>query len=175
MRNLVLALFLAVAGGIGLGLGGIGSASAEGVRSAPALSPAVSGESIVETAVSYVGTRYNAHGKTPATGFNAIGFVSFVYRMHGIHLPFKLPGALEFAAELPAGDLRPGDVLYFKDTIHAGLSHAGIFIGGGRFVHAEWFGYGVTITSLSGDERDGNYWGEHLLTANRPWNGRKPA
>jgi cell wall-associated NlpC family hydrolase len=168
MRPLVLAFFLAIAGSIGLGLNGIGSASAEGVRAAPALGPAVSAESIVETALGYVGTRYNAHGKTPATGFNAIGFVAFVYRMHGVHLPFKLAAAREFAAEVPLSDLRPGDILYFKDTMHEGLSHAGIAIGDGKFVHAEWFGYGVTVTALRGDERDGDYWGEHLLAATRP-------
>jgi cell wall-associated NlpC family hydrolase len=168
MHKLVLALFLAIAGAIGLGLNGIGTASADGVRIAPALGSAVSGESIAETALGYVGTRYNATGKTPATGFNAIGFVSFVHRMHGVHLPFKLPAALAYAAEIPLTDIRPGDVLYFRDTIHAGLSHAGIYLGEGKFVHAEWFGYGVTVTALHGDERDGDYWGEHLLAANRP-------
>jgi cell wall-associated NlpC family hydrolase len=121
--------------------------------------------------LSYVGTRYNASGKTPATGFNAIGFVAFVYRMHGIHLPFKLPAALAHAARVPLAGIRPGDVLYFKDTIQVGLSHAGIYLGDGKFVHAEWFGYGVTVTTLTGDERDGNYWGEHVLAANRPLAG----
>jgi cell wall-associated NlpC family hydrolase len=143
-------------------------ASAEGARPAPSLGVGVSGESVAETAVGYVGTRYNAHGKTPATGFNAIGFVAFVYRMHGVHVPFKLPAALEYAPEVPLADLQPGDVLYFSDTIHAGLSHAGIYLGEDKFVHAEWFGYGVTITTLSGDERDGEYWGRHLIAANRP-------
>lgn len=168
MHKLILALFLAIVGAVGLGLNGVGTASAEGARSAPALGSAVSGESIAETALGYVGTRYNAHGKTPTTGFNAIGFVAFVYRLHGVHLPFKLPAALDYAREIPVANLQPGDVLYFKDTVHAGLSHAGIYLGDGKFVHAEWFGYGVTVTALAGDERDGDYWGDHLLTANRP-------
>lgn len=66
------------------------------------------------------------------------------------------------------GDLQPGDVVYFSNTIWLGLSHAGIYIGNGQFIHAEWYNVGVTITSFTADPHDWSYWQGHYATANRP-------
>lgn len=62
---------------------------------------------------------------------------------------------------------QPGDLLVFRNTVRAGLSHVGIYVGNGTVVHSEWYGYGVTVTSLSNDPRDGWYWTDHFLAANR--------
>jgi len=132
---------------------------------------AVSGAQIVSTALKYLGYPYTATGNSPSTGFSCIGFVSFVYRSNGISLPGDLGGALAYAPSVPFGSLLPGDILYFQNTVWNGLSHAAIYLGGGRFVHAEWYGYGVRISSFNGDPKDGNYWTEKYLGANRPWSG----
>jgi len=57
----------------------------------------------------------------------------------------------------------PGDMVFFQNTYKAGLSHASIYIGGGRIVHAQSETTGVTTTSLST-----SYWSSHYLGARRP-------
>jgi len=132
----------------------------------------VSGAQIVQTAMKYLGYPYTATGNSPSTGFSCIGFVSFVYRSNGIPLPGDLGGALAYAQRVPFSDLSPGDILYFQNTVWTGLSHAAIYIGGGTFIHAEWYNRGVVISSFRNDPVDGsNYWISKYLGANRPWNG----
>jgi cell wall-associated NlpC family hydrolase len=52
------------------------------------------------------------------------------------------------------------------------MSHVAIYVGNGTFVHAEWYGYGVTVTAFTNDQRDGRYWDDHYLAANRFTNTR---
>jgi len=119
----------------------------------------------------YIGYPYSATGNSPSTGFSCIGFVSFVYRQNGINLPGDLGDAMAYAPQVSFSNLAPGDIVYFQNTIWNGLSHAAIYIGGGKFIHAEWYGYGVRISSFNNDPRDGSYWIGKYLGANRPWNG----
>lgn len=132
---------------------------------------AVSGAQIVATALKYLGYPYTTVGNSPSTGFSCIGFASFVYRSNGIPLPGDLQDAWNYAPQVPFADLLPGDLLYFANTVWPGLSHVAIYLGGGRFVHAEYYGLGVRISQFTNDSRDGNYWTEHYMGANRPWNG----
>ena len=176
MRKRMLALGLA----LGTSLGAIPTAAALAATtvqpplassSNPRTTNAVSGAAIVQTAMRYLGYPYTATGDSPSTGFSCIGFVSFVYRTNGIALPGDLGGALAFAPQVAFSDLMPGDILYFQNTVWSGLSHAGIYIGGGRFVHAEWYNRGVVVSSFNNDPVDGNYWIGKYLGANRPWRG----
>ncbi|MGI8824747.1 MAG: SH3 domain-containing protein [Chloroflexota bacterium] len=133
---------------------------------------AVSGSSIVQTAMQYLGYPYTATGNSPSTGFSCIGFVSYVYRSNGIPLPGDLGSALAYAPQVPFSQLQPGDILYFQNTVWNGLSHAAIYIGGGKFIHAEWYNRGVVISSFNNDPVDGGtYWISKYLGANRPWGG----
>lgn len=128
----------------------------------------VSGTQIVQFAKRYLGYRYTATGNSPKTGFSCIGFVSYVYRSNGIPLPGSLDGAYNYAPKVPMNQLLPGDVLYFKNTIWPGLSHVGIYVGSGKFIHAEWYNTGVVISSLQGAGWSSSL---HWFGANRPWNG----
>jgi uncharacterized protein YgiM (DUF1202 family) len=78
---------------------------------------------------------------------------------------------MAFAPAVSFSDLQPGDVLFFQNTVWTGLSHTAIYIGGGRFIHAEWYNRGVVISSFTNDPVDYNYWQGHYLGANRPWAG----
>jgi cell wall-associated NlpC family hydrolase/uncharacterized protein YgiM (DUF1202 family) len=132
---------------------------------------AVSGAQIIQTAIRYLGYPYTTTGNSPQTGFSCIGFVSFVYRSNGIPLPGDLSDAMAFAPQVPLSQLQPGDILFFQNTIWTGLSHTAIYLGGGRFIHAEWYNRGVVISSFNDDKVDGNYWIGKYLGANRPWGG----
>jgi cell wall-associated NlpC family hydrolase len=59
-------------------------------------------------------------------------------------------------------------VVFFKNTIWRGISHVGIYVGNGRFVHAEWYSTGVRVAQFSADSIDGGYWATHYRTADRP-------
>jgi uncharacterized protein YgiM (DUF1202 family) len=119
----------------------------------------------------FLGYPYAATGASPQTGFSCIGFASYVYHLNGIPLPGDLGDALAYAPRVPFSDLEPGDLLFFQNTVWNGLSHVAIYIGGGKFIHAEWYNRGVVISSFNNDPVDGNYWIGKYLGANRPWGG----
>src|SRR5579884_1644184 len=131
------------AGALAAGAGSPSGVASSSGASAPANS--VSGGAIVQTALRYLGYPYTTVGNSPSTGFSCIGFVSYVYRANGIPLPDDLGGAMGFAAPVAFADLQPGDVLYFANTVWPSLSHTAIYLGGGRFVHAEWYNRGVVV------------------------------
>ena len=64
---------------------------------------------------------------------------------------------------VPLTGLEPGDVLVIANTYRRGLSHTGIYIGEGQFVHAANERHGVTVSNLW----DG-YWGPRFAGASRP-------
>jgi len=175
MRKPLLALGLAFS--LGCGAGPPAGAFAMGLPKAPVitrhivreLAIRIVGGGIVDTARKYLGYPYLIDGTSPGTGFSCIGFVSYVYHLHGIALPGGLEEALAFAPQIASRKLRPGDVLYFQDTVFPGVSHAGIYVGRGKFIHSEWYGRGVVISSFTKDPIDDNYWAGKYLTANRPW------
>jgi len=172
MTKLLLVSMLTIAGVVSrCGSSLAAPAGATGSPGAAAGGNSVSGSAVVETALKYVGYRYSTAGNTPKTGFSCIGFVSYVYGTLGIPLPDGLDQALAYAPPVPFSDLMPGDILYFQNTVWPGLSHAAIYLGGGRFIHAEWYNRGVRISSFNDDPLDGNYWIGKYLGANRPWEG----
>ena len=117
----------------------------------------------------YVGYPYIRNGRIPDIGFDDVGFAVFVYQSQGVRFPRTYKMALASTPHVAMADLQPGDALFFKNTVKRGLSHAGIYLGDGKFIHAEWYYYGVTVSSLVNDPKDGNYRQTHYEAANRPW------
>lgn len=129
------------------------SASVPGARppsAAPALSGAPAlrapGLAVAQIALEYNGAPYLYGGDSP-DGFDCSGFVQFVQRRAGRWIPRDLAG--QYAAGPHPDALEPGDLVFFQDTYDAGLSHVGIYIGDGRFIHAIDEIRGVGISSLS--------------------------
>ncbi|TAK30609.1 MAG: LysM peptidoglycan-binding domain-containing protein [Chloroflexota bacterium] len=136
------------------------------VPTAPMPSPAPSGSlgaRIVELAMQYRGYRYTWGGTSPATGFDCSGFVYFIYKQAGRPIPRDLFGQLNAGPRVNRDQLQPGDIVYFQNTYTTGLSHDGIYIGGGRFISANSENVGVIITGLSD-----SYWSSKWYAANRP-------
>lgn len=100
-----------------------------------------SGSSIVTTARQYLGTRYSYGGASPS-GFDCSGFTMYVYGQHGYSLPHTATGQWQSGLGTRVqsiGSLQPGDLVFFNDpSRNAGkaCSHAGIYIGGGQFIHS---------------------------------------
>lgn len=121
------------------------------------------GSSIVETALSHLGTRY-VYGGASAGGFDCSGFTMYVFAQVGIKLPHGATSQLSYGTEVSRSDLQPGDLVFFQDYGYT-ASHVGIYIGGDQFIHASssyYNGHCVVITSLSE-----TYYNNHYLTARR--------
>ena len=83
-------------------------------------------------------------GESPS-GFDCSGLVQYVYARVGVSLPRVTTEQWQPAATSPRGALRPGDLVFFH-----GIGHVGIYLGGGRFIHAPHTGTVVQISALSG-------------------------
>jgi cell wall-associated NlpC family hydrolase len=59
-------------------------------------------------------------------------------------------------------ELQPGDILFYHDTYTAGLSHNGIYVGEGKFIHAADESTGVVLTPVRS-----TYWEQHFAGAVR--------
>jgi cell wall-associated NlpC family hydrolase len=100
---------------------------------------------IVRFARAYLGVRYSYGGTSPRSGFDCSGFTRFVYAHFGIALPHYSVAQFSSGRRISRGQLRPGDLVFFD-----GLGHVGMYIGGGRFIHAPHTGTRVSISSLTG-------------------------
>lgn len=100
-----------------------------------------SGELIVRTGLSKLGTPYR-WGATGPTSFDCSGFTQWVYRQHGISIP-RTSGAQKSAGKtISLSQLEPGDIVWRS-------GHVGIYIGGGKYVHAPHTGDVVKVSSMS--------------------------
>lgn len=130
-------------------------------ENAPSLNLATPGVQVADLAEQYVGSRYVWGGSSPA-GFDCTGFVMWVFNQFGVAMPHNEAGQLASGDRVSADDLQPGDVLVFANTYRRGLSHTGIYLGDGRFVHAVDEAHGVLVSNLW----DG-YWAPRLVGATR--------
>jgi cell wall-associated NlpC family hydrolase len=135
-----------------------------GVLSSTSVASAIStpGSQVADLAQQYVGSRYVWGGSSPA-GFDCTGFVMFVFGQFSVSLPHNEAGQLGSGAAIGPNDLQPGDVVVFANTYRRGLSHVGIYLGDGKFVHAVNESVGVMVSSLWDD-----YWGPRFVGASRP-------
>lgn len=110
----------------------------------------------------FVGYRYVYGGASPATGFDCSGLVQWVYAHFGINLPRTSYAQFDVGTRVGAGQLQPGDLVFFT-TDAPGASHVGIYIGGGQFVAADTPSSGVQIDSMSNP-----YWSSHFIGGTIP-------
>ena len=125
-------------------------AAAEPVSSsAVAVSANVSGQDIVNFAGQFLGAKYCWGGTSPDTGFDCSGFVYYVYKHFGITLSRVAQDQAANGIHVDPSDLRPGDILCFYSG-SSYIGHAGIYIGGNKFIHSSNSTTGVIISELSG-------------------------
>lgn len=109
----------------------------------------------------YLGVRY-AYGGTTSKGFDCSGYVRQVFKEVGItSLDRTASGMYGQGTAVKKSDLQAGDLVFFN-TSGKGVSHVGIYIGSGNFIHAST-SKGVVKTSIN----DKAYWGNKYIGAKR--------
>jgi cell wall-associated NlpC family hydrolase len=112
---------------------------------------------LTRSALRFIGTPYVFGGTSPS-GFDCSGYVQHVFALLGLHIP-RTADAQYYAGQNIHGDMSQGDLVFFQ-TYAPGVSHVGIYLGHGRFVHAS--SHGVMISSLSD-----SYWRVRYIGAKR--------
>lgn len=149
---------------ISLALSGCSSLRAPGGESAAV----TTGTEVVSFALSHQGAPYRYGGSTPA-GFDCSGFVTYVYRSTvKMDLPRSAEGMFSRGVNVDQAELQPGDLVFFN-TLGRNLSHVGIYIGNGQFVHASSSGTKrVMVSGLSE-----SYWSKRYNGAKRLVDGNQ--
>ena len=98
---------------------------------------------VVGVAMQYLGVPAVWGGASPS-GFDCSGLIMYAYAQVGVSLPHHAASQYSMGVAISRDALEPGDLVFFN-----GLGHAGIYIGGGQFIHAPHTGDVVKISSLS--------------------------
>lgn len=126
------------------------AASANKARVGIASSLLAFGDSLVSRARAQIGTRYKLGGTAPERGFDCSGLVRFVAKAFDIALPrtARQQATMGVAVPKDLAAMKPGDLLTFGSG--SIISHIGIYVGEGRFVHASTSQHKVIESSLVG-------------------------
>lgn len=115
---------------------------------------------VVNTAVKMLGRPYRYGGSAP-NGFDCSGLVRFSYQQAGLDIPRTAIEQYERSTPVPDNRLQPGDLVFF--TLNSSrVSHVGIYVGDGKFIHAPALGKQVMESRL-----DEPFWHWHLVRAGR--------
>ena len=107
--------------------------------------------------------RYRRGGRVPSTGFDCSGFVHYVFA-HALNIDLPTDSASQFRSgvRIARGQMQAGD-LVFVHMHGKRISHVGIYLGEGRFIHSPTTGERVRV-----DELDKAYWVRRFAGAKRP-------
>ena len=121
--------------------------SAVALRSRGAPWPQPTGAQLVSEARRFLGLQYLWAG-TSGFGFDCSGFTCLVYQALGVTIPRD--GAPQFAegVKVARAALRAGDLVFFRGA-SGQIHHVGMYVGGGRLIHAPATGCPVSVVSLS--------------------------
>lgn len=120
----------------------------------------VTGMDIVNRAKGSLGVKYVWGGNSLSSGVDCSGLVQQVFKTFGIFVPRVTYEQIGQGASVGANKLQPGDLVFFDtDRAHKGPDHVGIYIGGGKFIHAPHTGDVVKISSLTDSYYMGRFMG----------------
>ena len=119
------------------------------------------GDALVEYAMQYQGLPYIRATSGP-NSFDCSGFTNWVvFHVLGVHIGLNQLEQVRYGTAVKKGDVRTGDLVFFADTHPTvpGVSHVGIYIGGGQFIHASAGAGAVVVGDLSSGYHAGTYYG----------------
>ncbi len=104
---------------------------------------------LVRTAKRFLGIPYRWGGVTAENGFDCSGLTMVCYRLNGLNLPRVSRNQFQAGRWVPKAQLRPGDLVFFATKGGQRVTHVGMYIGDGKFIHAPRTGKNVRIEKLS--------------------------
>jgi cell wall-associated NlpC family hydrolase len=117
---------------------------------------------LVDFARSWVGTTPYLFGGCSRAGIDCSCLVQLVYAQFGIGLPRTAAEQFGSVLHIDPSQLQPGDLVFFSNTYLPGISHVGIYEGGGLMINAADEHVGVAeLPVFTG------YWGAHFTGAGR--------
>lgn len=104
---------------------------------------------LVRTAMSFIGVPYRWGGTDDSEGFDCSGLTMVSYRLNGLDLPRSSMQQFDAGQPLDTSQLQPGDLVFFATRGGDRVSHVGMYVGEGQFVHAPRTGQKVRTAHLS--------------------------
>jgi len=117
-------------------------------------------DDLVATALKYRGVPYRYAGMS-TRGMDCSGLVARVLQVHGVEAPHNSKALYKLGKPVAREQLQPGDLVFFHTT-RPGISHVGIYIGDGKFIHASSRGGEVKL-----DRLDEGYYHRRFVGAKR--------
>lgn len=121
---------------------------------------------VVHTARDEMGTPYKWGGQGEG-GFDCSGLIRYAYGKEGISLPRRSVDQAREGSEVDRSldALMPGDILVFRRSPTGPVSHVGLYLGDGEFIHSA--SNGVQVSRLSADDTYGKWWWARWAGARR--------
>lgn len=115
---------------------------------------------VVSYAYSFMGVPY-VWGASGSTAFDCSGFTAYVFSAFGVSLPHYTGSQFNMGNGVSRSNLSSGDLVFFNTV--GSISHVGIYIGGGKFIHASSGSHKVTVSSLSNSYYNSRYAGARRI------------
>jgi len=106
-------------------------------------------EALVKTAKDFIGVPYLWGGVSADDGFDCSGLTMTVYQLNGLNLPRHSARQFDAGSSVDKNNLRKGDLVFFCLKGRSSVSHVGIYIGNGQFIHASSHGKKIRVDSLN--------------------------
>jgi len=104
---------------------------------------------LVKTAGRFIGIPYRWGGTTAENGFDCSGLTMVSYRLNGLNLPRVSRNQFNAGRWVSKSKLQPGDLVFFATKGGKRVTHVGMYIGNGQFIHAPRTGQKVRIEKIS--------------------------
>ena len=106
-------------------------------------------EELIKTAQNFIAVPYLWGGSSSDAGFDCSGLAMTVYQLNGLDLPRSSKEQYEAGTPVERGSLLKGDLVFFATSGRDKVTHVGIYVGEGRFIHAPGQGKNIRVDSLS--------------------------